>query len=198
MKIIKSKVFIGALFFVLGIGAVLEAQRFFIKPSDKLELATTSHPAKTMDSLFDQFYDDDFFGRTHDPFEQMRKMRKHMMKDFDNLDQGGGMFDSWYRRRFGGGDAGEVTKREDKDFIYYDIAIKDLNKEKLNVKVENGQITISGQAEKKSEENGNGSYFSSSFHRSFPAPPDVDANKVQMEPSKDKLTLKFPKIEVHN
>lgn len=197
MKIIRSKVFISALFFVLGIGAVLAVQRFLAKPSDKLELATTSHSTKTMDSLFDQFYDDDFFGRTHDPFEQMRKMRKRMMKDFDEIDNGGGMFDSWYRKRFGGGDAGEVTKREDKDFIYYDIAIKDLNKEKLNVKVENGQITISGQVEKKSEENGNGSYFSSSFHRSFPAPPDVDADKVQMESSKDKLILKFPKRATH-
>lgn len=194
MKILQSKLFIGSLSFLLGVSAILIGQRIFEKPKQSLDVIPKLHSTYKMDSLLDQFYNDDFFGNAHDPFEQMRKMRKRMMKDFDAVENGGGIFDSWYRKRFGGGHAGEVTQREDKDYVYYDIAIKDLNKEKLNVKVENGQISISGQTEKKSQENGDAAFFSSSFHRSFPEPPDVDAKKVQMESSQDKLTLKFPKV----
>ncbi len=39
--------------------------------------------------------------------------------------------------------------REDADFIYYDVAIKDLVNSKLDIRVESGQITISGTIEKK-------------------------------------------------
>lgn len=195
MKIIHSKLFIGSLSFALGACAILLGQTLFQKPKQNLDTPSKLHSANRMNSLLDQFYGDDFFGNTHDPFERMRKMRNHMMKDFDALEDGGGLFDSWYRKRFGGGNAGEITQREDKDYVYYDIAIKDLNKEKLNVKVENGQISISGQIEKKTQENGDATLFSSSFHRSFPAPSEVDDKKVQMESSQDKLTLKFPKLQ---
>lgn len=194
MKIIQSKLFIGSLSFFLGVCAILLGQKLFQRPKQNLDIVSNLHSTNRMDSLLDQLYDDDFFGSAHDPFEQMRKMRKHMMKDFDAMENGGGLFDSWYRKRFGGGNAGEVTQREDKDYVYYDIAIKDLNKEKLNVKVENGQISIAGQIEKKTQEEGDATFFSSSFHRSFPAPPEVDAKQVQMESSQDKLTLKFPKV----
>lgn len=176
MKAFKSKVLIGLVCFVLGVAAALLVQKLNSKPAITLLASNPTHAMKYMDSLFDPFYDDDFFGRSGDPFENS-----------------GSIFDSWYRKKFGGGDAGEVKKREDKNFIYYDIAIKDLDKEKLKVKVEDGQISISGQTEKKSEENGSGSFYSSSFHRSFPAPPEVDADKFQMEQLKDTLTLKFPK-----
>lgn len=193
MKILKSKVLIGLVCFVLGVAAALLIQKLNSKPAITFLASNPPHALKNMDSIFDQFYDDDFFGRSGDPFENMRKMRKQMLQQFDQPEEGGGIFDSWYRKKFGGGDAGEVKKREDKNFIYYDFAIKDLDKEKLKVKVEDGQISISGQTEKKFEENGSGSYYSSSFHRSFPAPPEVDADKFQMEQLKDTLTLKFPK-----
>lgn len=196
MRFIKTKLFIGLACFVLGIGVVLLAQKYLLKSKDDLISGSPSlHAMQSMNSLFDQFYNDDFFSSSRDPFDQMRKMRERMMKEFEEPEKGRGLFDSWYKDRFGGGDAGEIKKREDKDFIYYDIAIQGLDKEKLNVKVADGQINITGQIEKKSEEGGSTSFMSSSFHRSFPAPPEVDANKVQMEQSEGRLTLKFPKVE---
>jgi HSP20 family molecular chaperone IbpA len=191
----QKKIAIGILCFVLGVGAMFGAQTLWLnkpKPGTSEPLALAQ---RNMDSLFDQFYNDDFFGRSHDPFEEMRRMRERMLKDFERPDEGTGLFDSWYKKKFGGGDVGEITKREDDQFVYYDIAIKGLDQNKLNVKVENGQIEISGQIEKKSQDENAGSFFSSSFHRSFPTPPDVDPNKVQMEQEKDKLVVKFPKMK---
>jgi HSP20 family molecular chaperone IbpA len=185
MNTLKSKVMIGFVCFALGIGAVLLTQKFSEKHEMKIANIDSNHSI--------QFYNDDFFGKSNDPFEQMRKMRKQMLDQFDKPDEGGKIFDSWFGKRFGGGSVGEIKKREDKDFIYYDVAIKGLNKENLKVNVTNGQVAISGQAEQKSEENGSKSFSSSSFHRSFPVPPDADSSKVQMDQSMDLLTLKFPK-----
>ena len=144
---------------------------------------------------FDQMFDDDFFGHSRDPFEEMRRMQDRMLKQFGGPS---GMesspFDSWYQRKFGGS-AGEVQRREDDENVYYEIALKGLKKGKVDVKVENGQIAISGEMENKSDGEEGGSYVSSTFHRSFPVPPDVDGNKAQMEQKDGKIIIKFPKLK---
>jgi HSP20 family molecular chaperone IbpA len=190
----QNKIVIGVLCFALGLGAMYGAHVFWLKPKPVLSDSISVGP-RNMDSLFDQFYNDDFFGRSRDPFEEMRRMRERMLKQFDHPDQGGGLFDSWYRKKLGGGEVGDTTKREDDHFVYYDIAIKGLDQNKVSVKVENGRVQISGQIEKRSQDENAGSFFSSSFHRSFPAPSDVDPNKVQMEQEQDKLVVKFSKVE---
>jgi HSP20 family molecular chaperone IbpA len=177
MKILMSKAFVGFVCFLVGAAAVLTAQRFISERQRGLDLAEGKLQFKSgapvnMDSVFDEFYNDDFFNRAHDPFEQMRQMR--------NLS--------------GGGDVGEIKRREDKDFVYYDIGIEGIEKKNFNFKIADGQISISGQAERKAEENGTGTYFSSTFHRSFPVPPNVDAKRVQVEQDKDRVTLKFPRV----
>jgi HSP20 family molecular chaperone IbpA len=189
----KSKVLIGIGCFVLGVGVAVVAstglslRREAVAP--KLRLQSPPQAMRDMDSFFDEAF-------SGDPLEQMRKMHERIMKEFDQSAQGGGIFDSWSRGRFGGGDTGEVKRREDKNFVYYDIAIKDVDKDKLKVKVEDGQINISGQKEEKSDSsNGMGSYFASSFHRSLPVPPEADSARVQIEQAGDTLTLKFPRVE---
>jgi HSP20 family molecular chaperone IbpA len=183
MKILKSRVFIGFISFLIGAVAVLAAQRLTSARQRGLNFAQGKLQFKNgapvnMDSVFDEFFDDDFFNRAHDPFEQMSQMRNRITKDFN----------------FGGGDAGEIKRREDKDFVYYDIGIKGIDKKNFNFKIADGQISISGQVENKSEENGTGTYFSSSFHRSFPVPQDVDGKRVQVDQDKDRVILKFPRI----
>jgi len=214
MNFTKSTLAISLGTFILGAGAMYGLQNYKLSPKANLERGETvaetkeeSTPAtprkltfknSKMKSIFDQFYNDDFFDRSHDPFEEMRKMRERMMKDFEDPQEGLGFFDSWYQGKFGGGSAGEVKKREDEKSVYFDVTIKDVDPKKINIKVENGQIQISGTVEKKVEkksENGDeASYSSSSFHRSFPVPPQVDASKVQIDQQGDKLVLKFPKL----
>lgn len=90
-------------------------------------------PGENPKSFFDEFFNEDFFGRSRDPFEEMRRMQK----------------------RFGG-EVGELKQRE---------------------------------------EQGTSSYYSSSFQRSFPIPPRVDAEKFTMEQEDKKIVIKFPKIK---
>jgi len=188
MKILKSNAFVGFVCFVVGASAVLAAQKFTTERPKGLnwskgKLQFKNGALANMDSVFDEFYNDDFFNRVRDPFEQMRQMRSRLMEDFNETKLGGG-----------GGDVGEIKRREDKDFVYYDIGVKGIDKKNFNFKIVDGQISISGQAENKSEENGTGTYFSSSFQRSFPVPPDVDGKRVQVEQDKDRVTLKFPRV----
>lgn len=186
MNILKSRVFIGFACFLVGALAVLAAQRLTAERQKNLNLSEgrlqfrNGAPAN-IDSVFDEVFNDDFFSRAHDPFEQMRQMRNRITKDFNEPN-------------LGGGDAGEIKKREDKDFVYYDIGIKGIDKKNFNFKIADGQISISGQVENKSEDNGTGTYFSSSFQRSFPVPPDVDGKRVLVEQDKDRVTLKFPRV----
>jgi HSP20 family molecular chaperone IbpA len=131
----------------------------------------------------------------------MRRMQESMMKQFGQLDDdpGGGIFDSWFKERFGGGEPGDIQTREDEDFVYYDVAIKNLSNKKLDIQVEGGQIMISGTIEKRSDDKGKNTnssqFYSSTFHRSFPVPFGVDGNKVQIEHEGEKIIIKFPKIK---
>jgi HSP20 family molecular chaperone IbpA len=151
---------------------------------------------------FDSFFNDDFFGQS-DPFEEMKRMREQMekhMHDFGDKDSGArNPFDSWFSDKFGGGTINDISKREDDDYVYYDIKVDELNSPSIKTKIENGYVTITGTVEKKRESNEQDSaaqsIFKSSFNRTFPLPENVDQNKMQMAPEKDKVILKFPKTK---
>ena len=85
MKLVKSPILIGLVCFGLGVGAVLILQKFVLTPKDAHRAASSSalHALRDVRPLFDQFYNDDFFSSSRDPFEQMRKMRERMMKEFE-------------------------------------------------------------------------------------------------------------------
>jgi HSP20 family protein len=199
---LKYQITIGVLCFALG-AAVLYAvqsyrsnEKYTVDTNDKL-----SNQEGSMDKTFDSFFNDDFFRSSKSPFEEMRRMQESMMRQFDQFDSdpGGGMFGSWFKKRFGGGEPGDIQTREDDDFIYYDVVIKDLSNKKLDIKVESGQIMISGTIEKRSDDKGkqgnSSQFYSSTFHRSFPIPYGVDGDRVQMEQEDEKIIIKFPKIK---
>ena len=122
------------------------------------------------------------------------------MKQFGyhNDDSDSGIFDSWFKKKFGGGDPGDIQVREDEDFVYYDVVIKNLSDQKLEIRVEGGQINISGTIEKETGDKGKDGrsrqFSSSTFHRSFPVPNGVDSTKAEMEHDGDKIIIKLPKV----
>lgn len=152
---------------------------------------------------FDSLFNDEFFGGS-DPFEDMKKMREQMDKRMESFGikphSMTNPFDSWFSDKFGGGSVHDISKREDDNFVYYDIKIEDLNSTSINTKIENGYITITGTLEKNSgsdaEDGSSQGIFRSTFNRTFPLPKNVDHNKMEMIPGKHKITLKFPKLNV--
>jgi HSP20 family molecular chaperone IbpA len=150
-----------------------------------------------MQNRFDDFFNDDFFIQ-RDPFVEMKKGITARTGTDHAL---GNPFDSWFSDKFAGGTINDISKREDEQFVYYDIKIPDLNSTSINTKVTDGYITVSGSTEKRTESPSGSasqasteSVFRSTFNRVFPLPDQVDQNKMEMLSEKNKVVLKFPKI----
>lgn len=129
-----------------------------------------------------------------DPFEQMRRMQEKMLRQFAGRGGLGGQ-----SAPFGGGgqvfemNSADFSEREDEKFVYYDLDVKGMTPQDLKVNVEDGQVSVSGRLEKKTDEGGSPAIISSSFQRSFPVPPNVVAEKFELEQEGAKIVIKFPK-----
>lgn len=173
--------FIIALFsFFLGILAYWNTERLLSKLHIVTQFVTSQNDsANNPEDLTDD----------QDPFQQMRRMQLQMMNQMRQQALGEPGFG------VGGGGPTQASSgfrtREDDQFVYYDIELKGLNPAKFDVKVENGQVNVSGQFERKDE--GGGAAITSSFQRTFPVPENTDADKFQVENKGDVITLKFPK-----
>ena len=201
-KMLKYQITIGVLCFALGIAVLLVIQNYRYSKVQDVGLAGELFSQEGgIDGTLDSFFNDDFFESSKSPFEEMRKMQERMMKQFESTDDdpGGGVFNSWFKKKFGGGEPGDIQRREDDDFVYYDVAIKNLVNSKLDIRVQDGQITISGTIEKKTsnedDKESSSQFYSSTFHRSFPVPYGVDDTKAQMEQKGEKIVIKLPKIK---
>ena len=148
---------------------------------------------------FDSTFDEDFF-RQNDPFEEMKKFREELDKQFPYRGPKSSFpspFDSWFGDRFGGGSVGDIAKREDDAYVYYDIKLPGADGQTIKTRVNQGFIHITGEEKrsgsKKSESGISTSFQSSSFTRSIPIPENVLAEKMEMVSEGDKIVLKFPK-----
>lgn len=84
---------------------------------------------------------------------------------------------------------------EDDKYVYYEINSADGEVGDVDVSVDRGQVTITGQSTHKTQNGGSVSQSSSNFTRSFPAPPNVDAKKFEIEHKDNKVVIKFPKVK---
>src|SRR5688572_21471778 len=87
---------------------------------------------KSMDRLFNDFFDDEFFSDNRDPFKEMDKMRQKFKRFFDHSFSPStspfsspdmafdSFYDNWHEDRFGGM-PGDIKRKEDDKFIYYEI-----------------------------------------------------------------------------
>lgn len=186
--------------FSLILGSFILSGTFASEKNSKVESQKKEYKLKAphgnLEQMLNGMFDDDYFDNTHrDPFAQMKKMREQMLKHFEQGESdGSNFFDRWYQKKFGGGTINELSQREDNKFVYIDIATQGLDQDKLDIKIEKGQVNISGRMEKKTEDGDAISYTSSSFRRSLPIPTGTDFKKVEIENTKDRVTLKFPKI----
>lgn len=188
-----NKLFIATVSFIVGGVSVFGLTRHFMQ--NKIDQQKSETPLGT-EQFFDDFFNNDFFGRSRDPFEEMRRMQKEMFKKLNDDRSFPGTFDRWYQRKFGGGDSGEIRQREDDEYLYYDLDLKDQVPKELNVKVQDGQILIDGKIEAKEQKEGINQFYSSSFHRSFPVPSGVEGEKFKMEQEGNKIIIKLPKSKL--
>lgn len=91
----------------------------------------------------------------------------------------------------------KLNVEEDDQSIYYDISIPDIKSQDIDVRVENGVVVVQGKSETKSDESDRHSYFSSSFHQTFPwpsgVPEDLNVTKVKIKYEDNRVRVIFPK-----
>lgn len=175
-KFFSHRVVIAVIFFGLGVWTHHQIQSVIMRFGFMPQI---SGGWKYQLPMIDQMMNQD------DPFAQMQKMQEQMMNQFGQ----GNHF------QIQTNDLGEMKQREDADNIYLDIELNQLKPKTMNVEIVDGQIVIQGQLESKNEEGSSSTYFSSSFHRSFPIPDGVDAQKFKMNQENDKIVIQFPKTK---
>ncbi len=94
-----------------------------------------------------------------------------------------------------------VDVREGKDELALQAELPGIRQDDVNVSVENGVLTISGQKKQEIEQGQEGSDYHlverhyGRFERSFSLPRSVDAQKVKAEFADGVLTVTLPKAE---
>jgi HSP20 family molecular chaperone IbpA len=195
----RNKVFlkysIGVLLFIAGGATMYLVQKIWFKPKPSPNNLNQLIKNSNFKNDVDDFLEDqeDLFNH----FKKFEKLHQQMVQSFEEDIKEPSIFNFWENKKLKNTYPikEEIKKSEDKDFIYYEVAIQGLKQEKVNIQIEKDYIQISGQMEQKIEEKNKYSYFTSYFNRSFPIPPKVDSEKVQVEQKKDKLIIKFPKIK---
>lgn len=213
-KFFKGRLFSFIMGFIFGAGMLSFVHEFTSsRPSDEIifkpdtlqpnpQITDKDEDIEDDESVLDDMFDDDFFSKSDNPFEDMRKMREQIMKKIlrgqDGLDEDVDGFDNWFTKRFGGGTLNDIQQKDDGKFITVEIKVGNVEGSKLNVQVREGYIHIEGGTESGSGSGSTGSggfttHSRSTFKRMIPVPHGVDPEKMVLEKKKDALVLKFPK-----
>lgn len=110
-------------------------------------------------------------------------MQEEMLRSFQQME------DDFPRGFQGGFSISSPDLTEDEDQYRLEIALQGLQPKNFNIQVEKNHLRLQGSLVR---EEGGGS-ISSSFSRTFPVPPDVDADRIQIENQKDRLVVILPK-----
>ncbi len=148
------------------------------------------------------YWKDPFFNSgfdSWDPFEEMDQIQNVMNRMFR---------DSFNRGPRGNGFARQnmsyepdLDMQETADAYLIRLDLPGVEKDKINVKIQNNVLMISGERKSEKEENAqNGGYYRmessfGSFMRSFPIPTDADSNGMTAESKNGVLTIRLPKIK---
>lgn len=166
----KNKAFVAIFFFIVGVAVTTAYFKQNKNTNSEARLGNLYNP---------EFFDNLFNEHTEE-----------MHKEFNSPSIFKQSFDTWYKNKFGDSNVSEMKQHEDDKYLYYEIEIKGLTPQRVDVEVKDEQVFISGIAELKEENK----YQESEFQRSFPVPQNVDANKFEMEQNGKKIVIKFPKL----
>ncbi|MBF0208054.1 MAG: hypothetical protein HQK53_14340 [Oligoflexia bacterium] len=169
--------------FILGAVLSYGAIRYMHSKDPKI----TENKIK-MESFLNDFFNDDFFLQNNDPFQEMKKFREYWRKNLTEV-YGDSLFNDWYSNRFGG-NFGEISKTENSKTLSYKITIPGLNNGKVDVKINERQVKISGSITDKQKD----VESEITFKRIFPVARYADTSRMDTQVNGDIITLKFPKI----
>jgi len=148
------------------------------------------------DKLFDDFFNDDFFGRRFIPFEEMEDVHRHITDMFGKEEKNvfDSSWDKWFSDRMGMEDFKTEIKRKDKK-ITVAIKIPGIDKKTAEVNINDSRIKISFTAKTVKEEKKAGSVTRSESLRSYvkilPVPQDAVPGTGKAQIEKDAVKIVF-------
>jgi HSP20 family molecular chaperone IbpA len=159
---------------------------------------------KERDTLFDHFFDEDFFSTGKDPFKEMERLHKQLEEQMHKKHKGTftDSWSSWFGERFlGGSDDIELDEEEKNDAYVFTLKIPNLKKNKIDIKISADGILITGEfsqiAERKNTE-GNitaKKEIHKSISKNIPIPSNADHKRATVENKKDNIVITMPKSD---
>lgn len=186
----QNRIALGVAMFAFGSFCTWAIFHFFIYGAPHTERTWFNAKNKI---FFDRMMDDPFFKdhrEENDLLKDFDKMRKRLFEDFGEEPKWNG---SWFGKRIQSDSSFEITQKEDDKSVYFEIPLKGLKNEKVNVAIEDGQVIISGEVAEDKDENGMSWHLSSKFHRSYPVPMGTDEKGMKMEQQNKTIIVRFPK-----
>ncbi|MEX2488761.1 MAG: Hsp20 family protein [Pseudomonadales bacterium] len=141
--------------------------------------------------IFDDMFDDDFFRRSRDPFQEMERLQDEISKRFDrNRSRFESMFDDWFSRQFGDFPPNSIALKEDDEHFYYELEIGENDVANIDVEIENKMIEINATTQSSSN-SGERSY--AEINQRFPLPPGVDPASIEVTHENQKIVISLRK-----
>lgn len=166
--------------FLLGIGATLLVQQ-----------RSEPEPVLWNNEFLDDVFDDRFFNRSRDPFQEMERLQQQMDKYFDRSgSQFESMFDDWFTGEFGDFPAASIEMNEDDEHIYYEMDVGSADLTDVQVEVENGMIEINAVMQSTPDA---GTASRSEVTQKFPLPDNVDPASVNVTQEDGVVTISLAK-----
>ncbi len=127
------------------------------------------------------------------PFEEFSKKFSNSMDEMDNEKPNEDPQN--FHFNFGINSDQQIETSEDEKFYYFTLKLNDLKAKTLNVNVENNQVIIQAQLESSLSDENSSHSVSQSFTKSFPAPPNAQLDKIEVENKDSKVLIKIPKTQ---
>ena len=147
---------------------------------------------KIEEEFFDNLFNDDFFDKKYDPFLEIERFHRKMMKMFKDNEKNifKNDFDEWFNKRIGLGDI-KVKEFEDRIEIYID-RIKEKN---VSINIKDDYIKIAYDVNFNSTSAKNGSeekiYKSERYIKYMPMPSRFKGREHLVELKDDRIVIKF-------
>ncbi len=135
-------------------------------------------------------------GVLFDPFEEIKRFRRHMDRMWDELLRREVDFKTMGMAGF---KVPEIEMKEEEDKYVVKIDMPGIDKKDISVDIVGNELRVKAEKKKKKEEKKKGYYYSeksySGFYRSILLPEDADPRDIGAEYKDGILTLKMKKKE---
>lgn len=134
--------------------------------------------------------------KSWNPFWEMDRIQEEMNRMFQNSYNGrGGVGQGMFSNSMSFDSDMDIKETEDGYEIKFDM--KGLDKEKVDIQINETSITVKGEHSQEDTEENKNSYFKAqsfgSFMKTIPLPVDADTTKVKTEKEGDSLVIRMPK-----